>query len=87
MTKLLISSKNQEGYCLEDVLRVIRTDILERCLPMSEDSRQEAQHVVANNMRILTLISEAIEIAEESTEVLSRVYGGTQAAKGKPPKG
>ena len=38
--------------------------------------------VVANNMRILNLLTECIDLAEVSTDILVQAYGVEQAAKG-----
>lgn len=81
-TKYLVSDSNPDGMRLEDMLLAIRNDILLRCTGMMTDDRGEAEHVMANNMHILHLLADAIELAEDSTEVLSRVYGEDHAAKG-----
>lgn len=75
MTKFLVSDVNPDGYKLEDILRTIRKDILDRCQKIASDSRTEAEQVVSNNMKILNLLTEAIHLAEESTHVLTKAFG------------
>ncbi len=85
MTKLLVSDDNPDGAKLEDILRLVRNDILLRCSNMMSNGSDEAEHVITNNMQILPLLSEAILLAEDSSEILSRLYGEAHAAKGEPP--
>ena len=86
MTRYLVSDTNPEGMKLEDILRAIRKDILIRCGKIVDDHRLEAEHVMANNMKILNLLTEAIEIAEESTQSLDKAFGPSAAASGGPPR-
>ena len=46
MTHFLVSDTNPDGSKLEDILRVIRNDILIRCTKISEDKRSETQQVL-----------------------------------------
>ena len=82
MTKLLVSDTNSTGAKLEDVLRVLRNDIITRCNRAVRDSNPDAEKVINNNMRILQLLAECIELAEASTGALVQAYGPEQAAKG-----
>ncbi|MBC8241868.1 MAG: histidine kinase [Alphaproteobacteria bacterium] len=84
-TQYLVSDSNPDGLRLEDMLRAIRNDILARCSGTIANERTEAEHVMANNMQILPLLSDAIQLAEDSTEVLSRSFGEDHAAKGRTP--
>ncbi len=86
MTRFLISKENQDGYKLEDILRAIRQDILTRCTKIVDDHRSEASHVLDNNMKILNLLSDAIRLAEDSTDTLDRAFGPSAAAEGGPPR-
>lgn len=82
MTHFLVTEENPKGYKLEDILILVRKDILTRTLKIADDGRPEARHVMQNNMRVLGLISEAIALAEDSTEVLNRAFG--PGKEGKP---
>lgn len=82
MTKLLVSDDNPSGAKLEDVLRVVRNDIITRCQASVAVHDPDTEKVVANNMRILNLLTECIELAESSTQILIQAYGVEQAAKG-----
>ncbi len=86
MTRFLISKENKDGYKLEDILRAIRKDILTRCTKIVDDQRAEASHVLDNNMKILNLLSDAIRLAEDSTDTLDRAFGPSAAAEGGPPR-
>lgn len=79
MTRFLISDENPGGYKLEDILTVIRADVLKRCSKIALDERPEAQHVVANNMAVLQNLTQAIELARDSTRVLDKAFGPSKA--------
>lgn len=84
MTHFLVTEENPSGHRLEDILMLIRKDILTRALKIADDQRTEARHVMKNNMRILELLSDAITLAEDSSRVLDKAFG--TAAKGGPPR-
>ena len=86
MTKLLISEETPDGYKLEDILKIVREDILVRCTRLSSDGSPESEHVLTNNLKILPQLTSAIALAEDSTEMLTRRFGRTQAATGEPPE-
>lgn len=86
MTHFLVTEDNPTGKRLEDVLCMVRADIIQRCTFILEDSRPEAKTVLANNMKILGLLTDAVDIAEDSTRVLDKAFGPSQAAKGGPPR-
>tara|TARA_B100000315_G_C14520333_1_gene561231 strand:+ start:693 stop:959 length:267 start_codon:yes stop_codon:yes gene_type:complete len=75
MTHFLVSDTNPDGSRLEEILRVIRNDILIRCTKISQDERSEAQQVLQNNIKILDFISQSISLAEESTHLLDKAFG------------
>ena len=84
MTHFLVSEAKPDGYRLEDILSVLRADVISRCNKISGDTRPEARQVLHNNMRVLGLISEAIQVAEDSTRVLEKAFG--PSVKGGPPR-
>jgi hypothetical protein len=84
MTKFLVSETTPDGYRLEDILLTIRADIVKRCEKVVDDHRPEALHVMANNMKILGMITQCIDLAMESTTVLNRAFG--PSVKGGPPR-
>jgi hypothetical protein len=86
MTRFLVSDENPTGYRLEDILTVIRADVLKRCGKIAMDERAEAQHVVANNMKVLGHLTEAIDLARDSTRTLDKSFGPTKAFAGGPPR-
>ncbi|MEH6474486.1 MAG: hypothetical protein V7727_02300 [Sneathiella sp.] len=86
MTHYLVTEENPEGQKLEDALVMIRSDIINRCTKITDDTRAEAQAVLSNNMRILNLLTDAVDLALDSTRVLDKAFGPSQAGKGGPPR-
>ena len=86
MTRYLISETNPKGSKLETILLEIRKDIILRCTKIVDDTRNEAQFVLNNNVKILGLLSEAIVLAENSTQILDKSFGPSHADKGGPPR-
>ena len=75
MSQFLVTEENPEGYKLEEILSAVRNDVLVRATKIMTDTRPEAQHVLANNMRVLQLLTESIQLAEDSTRVLEKSFG------------
>jgi hypothetical protein len=86
MTRFLVSDENPAGLRLEDILHAIRMDVITRCTKIMNDPKDEARHVLNNNMKILSLLSEAIAYAEDSSHVLDKAFGPSESAKGGPPR-
>jgi hypothetical protein len=86
MTRFLVSEDNPAGYKLEEILTVIRADILARCTKIALDDRAEAKHVLANNMKVLGHLTEAIHLALDSTRTLDKAFGPSHAKEGGPPR-
>ena len=72
MTRYLISEANPKGSNLEEILLEIRKDIILRCTKIVDGTRNEAHFVLNNNVKILGLLSEAIVLAEDSTQILDK---------------
>ncbi len=81
MTHFLISEENHDGHKLEDLLKAVRKEILERCTKIVDDRRPEAAQVLDNNMRILNLLSDAIHLADSSTQILDKSFGRSKPGK------
>lgn len=75
MTHFLSTDENPDGYKLEDILSIVRKDIIDRAGKIADDKRPEARQVLANNMHILQKLTECIDLAENSTQVLDRSFG------------
>ncbi|MEK7820992.1 MAG: histidine kinase [Pseudomonadota bacterium] len=84
MTHFLVSDAKPDGYKLEDILSVLRADVIIRCSKITNDQRPEARQVLLNNMKILGLMSDAIVLAEDSSRILEKAYG--PSVKGGPPR-
>jgi hypothetical protein len=82
MTHFLMTDDKPEGYKLEDILTMIRRDIILRAAKIAEDPKPQAKQVLDNNVRILGLLGECIAVAESSTKILDKEIG--PAVKGKP---
>jgi len=86
MTHFLVSDENENGYRLEDILTAVRGDVVKRCEKIVDDHREEAHHVLDNNIRVLSLLSEAIRLAEDSTFVLDKSFGPSSSSEGGEPR-
>ncbi|MCD6075252.1 MAG: hypothetical protein K0Q70_2135 [Rhodospirillales bacterium] len=86
MTQFLVSDDNKTGYRLEDILLTIRADILKRCEKVVDDHRPEALHVMQNNMKILGMITDCINLAADSTNVLNKAFGPSKSGAGGQPR-
>lgn len=75
MTHFLVTDENPEGYKLEEILTVIRNDIIKRATKILEDDRIQARQVLENNIKILNLLTECIHTAEDSTRLLDKAFG------------
>ena len=75
MTQFLISDDKPDGHKLEDILHAVRKDIILRAAKIFDDNRVEARKVLDNNVKILQLLSESINIAEDSSRLLDRTFG------------
>ncbi len=75
MSGFLVNDNNPDGYRLEEILSAIRKEIIQRANKIVDDSRPEATAVLKNNIKILSLLSECIEIAEDSTKILDKSFG------------
>ena len=78
MTHFLSTDENPDGYKLEDILSSVRQDIIDRAGKIAGDTpppSPEVRRVLANNMQILQKQTECSDIAENSTQILTRPFG------------
>ncbi len=75
MTHFLKTDEHPDGFKLEDILNLIRQDILKRTQKIASDDKREAKLVLKNNIAILGLLTEAIELSEDSTTILDKSFG------------
>ncbi|MEK9662623.1 MAG: histidine kinase [Alphaproteobacteria bacterium] len=78
MTHFLVSDDKPDGHKIEDILDLVRQDIVKRTQKIVSDNRREARHVLKNNIRILDLLTEAMELAQDSTTVLDKSFGPSE---------
>ena len=81
MTHFLATDENPDGYKLEHILTCLRQDVIKRVGKIAQDGRLEANQVLKNNIRILSLLTECIEIANSSTELLDKSFGPSKMAE------
>ncbi|WP_114394698.1 histidine kinase [Oleisolibacter albus] len=72
MTLYLVSRDNPQGLKTEEILFALRADLLERMVSYRSDPRREMKAVLANNIRILGLLTEAMVLAEENTRIIDQ---------------
>ncbi len=75
MPQFLVTEENPDGFRLEEILTVIRKDIILRATKILDDDREQALQVLENNIKILGLLSECINIATDSSRLLDRSFG------------
>jgi len=75
MTHFLATEDRPDGYKLEDILSIIRADIVKRAHKIADDRRGEALDVLENDIKIMSLLSECIRLAESSTGRLNKAFG------------
>ena len=78
MTQFLVTEDNPGGYKLEEIFAVIRKDMILRMTKILDDDRQVAQQVIENNIRILNLLTECIQVADDSSKILMKNFGPHQ---------
>jgi hypothetical protein len=66
---------------LEDILSPIRGDLIKRATKIVDDTRPEARNVLNNNIRIRSLLTEAVELVANSTKTLERSFGASTAGQ------
>ncbi len=74
-TKFLVTDEKPDGFKLEDILTVIRNDIIQRAAKIMGDGRPEATAVMNNNIKILSHLAESIELAKNSSDILDKSFG------------
>lgn len=75
MTHFLVTDENPDGYKLEEILTVIRNDIIKRATKIINDDRVQARQVLENNIKILGLLTECVKTAEDSSRLLDKAFG------------
>jgi len=75
MTHFLMTDDKPDGHTLEGILAMIRGDMIKRAALIIEDDRPEARKVLANNVQIMSMLTECMALAEENTAVLTKAFG------------
>jgi hypothetical protein len=86
MTHFLASDANPDGFRLEELLLMLRRDLISRSEKIIDDPRPESRAVLDNNVRILQLLTDALHLAETSTRLLDRSFGPGKATQSGAPR-
>ena len=78
MTQFLATGEQPEGFKLEEILKIIRGELIKRTGLLVDDDRLEAAQVMENNLQILTRLSDCIRMAEHSSRLLNKSFGPHQ---------
>ncbi|NQV58032.1 MAG: histidine kinase [Alphaproteobacteria bacterium] len=81
MTHFLVTDENPDGHRLEEILAMVRGDLIKRALLIIDDDRSEARKVLTNNVQIMAMLGECIALAEENTNILDKAFGPSRAGK------
>ncbi len=81
MTHFLATDDNPDGHGLEDILGMIRGDLIKRAALIVDDERPEARKVLANDVAIMALLSDCLGLAEESSAILKRSFGPSRSGQ------
>lgn len=81
MTKFLVTDENPDGYRLEDILSLIRNDMLTRATKIMDDPRPQAKRVLGNDIEILGKLADCIALAEDSSHTLDKSFGPHEDGK------
>ena len=73
MTQLLASPANPDGWSLEEVLEVLRGDMIHRSAHMVDDTRPEIRGLIANNVAIMEHLTHCLHKAQDSTRILGKL--------------
>ena len=81
MTHFLVTDENPDGHRLEEILAMVRGDLIKRAALLVDDDRPEARKVLANNVQIMSMLGECIATAEENTTILDKSFGPSRTGK------
>ncbi|MFZ0692906.1 MAG: histidine kinase [Alphaproteobacteria bacterium] len=83
MTHFFPSGDHPQGWKLEDLLSEIQSDIIRRSEKIVDDTRPQARAVLHNNIEIMSMLTQCIHKAMDSTKILESLgrsksdHGGT----------
>lgn len=84
MTHFFPSAERPEGWMLEQLLSQVQNDIVRRSEKIVDDMRPQARQVLHNNIEILSLLTQCIRKAEESTKILQSLGPSGGSRSGTP---
>jgi hypothetical protein len=81
MSHFLATEDNPDGGRLEEILSKVQGDLVKRAALIVDDERPEARGVLANDVKIMAMLSDCIALAEESSAILTKSFGPSRAGK------
>lgn len=75
MNPYLVTDTIPKAHRLDDILIVLREDLVRRSVALADNHLPEAKHVMGNNMKVLELLTKAIELTQDSNKLLNRSFG------------
>lgn len=75
MEPYLVADAMPKAHRLDDILIIVREDLLKRSQALAESRLPEAKQVMKNNMKLLALLTQAIDLAQDSNKLLNRSFG------------
>ena len=75
MEPYLVAETIPKAHRLDDILIILREDLVKRSRALADSHLQEAKQVMKNNMKVLELLTQAIDLAQDSNKLLNRSFG------------
>jgi hypothetical protein len=75
MSSALVVDGVPKAHRLDDILIILRKDLLKRSFDLTESEVPESLEVMRNNVKILGLLSEAIWLSQASNKLIARAFG------------
>jgi hypothetical protein len=75
MEPYLVTETIPKAHRLDDILIILREDLLKRSRTLADSQLPEAKQVMKNNMKILDLLTQALVVAQNSNRLLNRSFG------------
>jgi hypothetical protein len=71
MKNVLMSANNPNGFKLEELLKQLQVEVVEKTARVANDTSELAEQVKGNNRKIIQLLSEAERLQRESFALMA----------------
>lgn len=71
--KILMGRENPNGWKLESILEVLQEEVQAKSLQIKDSAHPQKDMIIANNNRIMDLLSDAVSIQKEAYKQLDAV--------------